>query len=170
MPAAFISFISSSIKLSTFIIPRYLAEFTSSIFIPSISISLFFTLVCTILEPYFDHIQGFSRNIVGNLGEGCLGYTGNPYVICLYSLILTIFKYTFKLQGLYKVKFYATMMMMIMKRVYLQYTRRKTGFYERPESQLLEIWQKYELAGFQRQIWSVTTVTACSIRFSYVKE
>jgi len=39
LPAAILYFISSSIKLSTFIIvPRYLAEFTSSIFILSISI------------------------------------------------------------------------------------------------------------------------------------
>ena len=48
LPAAILSFISYSIKLSAFIIvPRYFAEFTSSIFIPSISFSLFFTLVCT---------------------------------------------------------------------------------------------------------------------------
>ena len=49
LPAAILSFISSSITLSAFIIvPRYLTEFTSLIFIPSIYISLFFTLVCTL--------------------------------------------------------------------------------------------------------------------------
>jgi hypothetical protein len=79
-----------------------------------------------------------------------------------------MFKYTFKLRGLYKVKFDA--MMIIMKRVYLQLTLRKTGIYERPQSQLLEIRQKFELGCFQEQIWSVTTITACTIRFSNVKE
>jgi len=37
-----------------------------------------------IFTPYFDNVHDFSRNIVGNLGEGALGYTGDPYVICLY--------------------------------------------------------------------------------------
>jgi hypothetical protein len=121
-----------------------------------------------ILTPYFDHVHDFSRNIVGNLGEGVLGYTGDSYVICLYWLILTMFKYTFKLQGLHKVKFDA--MIMIMKRVYLQHTLGKIGIYGRLQSQLLEIRQKFELADFQRQIWSVTAITACPNRFSNVKE
>ena len=65
-PAAILSFISSSIKLSAFIIvPRYLAEFTSSIFIPSISISLFFTLVCT-LENRFHFIKVISIHTDSN--------------------------------------------------------------------------------------------------------
>jgi len=78
-----------------------------------------------------------------------------------------MFKYTFKLQGLYKVKFDA--MMMTMKGVYLQHTLQKTGIYARPQSHLLEIRQKFELADFQMQIWSVTAITAYPIRFSNVK-
>jgi len=62
------------------------------------------------------------------------------------------------------------MMIMIMKRVYLQHTLRRTGINQRPQSQLLEIRQKFELADFQRQMCSVTAITACPIRFSNVNE
>ena len=87
-----------------------------------------------ILASYFPRVHDFSRNIVGSLTEGALGYTGDSYVIFLYWLILTIFKYTFKLQGFYKVKL--NTVMLIMKRVYLQHPFRKTGIYDRSQSQL----------------------------------
>jgi len=56
LPAAILTFISSSIKLSLVtVVPRYL--FYSSIFIPSISISISFPLVCIleilVISPWF---------------------------------------------------------------------------------------------------------------------